>query len=195
MATTKIRCLAVISASNAPLYLRSFGQKDTQQADLRFHFIAHGALDIVEERAGNRASEQYLGLLLTLEDVAVYGFQTSTRVKFLVMITISDAIVRDLDLITIFRAMHTSYLSHICNPFHSLPQPLLPSKSNIPPPPPSEASLAASRKPIRSPLFERRMEKIAGWRSPDDAAPRPPPKPAAEAAQLPAVPPPPAPKA
>lgn len=119
------------------------------------------------------------------------------------MISISDAIIRDLDLITvspapchpdplvasiilmpltthssqIFRAMHTSYLSHICNPFHAVPNPLLPAKSNVAPPPPSEASLAASRKQIRSPLFERRMEKIAGWTSPD--APRPPPKPAA----------------
>lgn len=30
-----------------------------------------------------------------------YGFTTSTRVKFLVMVTISDAIVKDLDMITV----------------------------------------------------------------------------------------------
>ncbi|CAO1625581.1 unnamed protein product [Jaminaea pallidilutea] len=165
MATTKIQCLAVLSASNAPLYLRSFGKDDQrhQQADLRYHFIAHGALDVVDERTSTRNTEQYLGLLLTLEDLAIYGFTTSTRVKFLVMVTISDAIVKDLDMITIFRAMHTSYLSHVSNPFHSISAPLLPSKQTSAPLPPSEANLPPGRRSIRSPLFERRMEKIAGW--------------------------------
>ncbi|CAO1613559.1 unnamed protein product [Parajaminaea phylloscopi] len=169
MATTKIQCLAVISANNTPLYLRSFGPgREGRDADARFHFIAHAALDVVEERTSSRSSEQYLGLLMTTEDVGVYGFQTSTRVKFLLMVTMSDAIVRDLDVITIFRAMHTSYLSHVSNPFHSLTAPVHPGRATEPPPPLSEANLPPGSKPIRSALFERRMEKIAGWTPPRD---------------------------
>lgn len=44
-----------------------------------------------------------------------YGFTTSTRVKFLVMVTISDAIVKDLDMITVrFHCLAKSYFFRAC---------------------------------------------------------------------------------
>ncbi|CAO1617254.1 unnamed protein product [Sympodiomycopsis kandeliae] len=163
----RIQCIAIISSTNSPLYIRSFGNKDEPKAGLRYQFIAHSALDVIEERtASSRGAEQYLNLLLNFEDLAIYGFQTSTRTKFLVMLGLSDAVVKDLDMITIFRAIHTSYLSHLCNPFHSIPSTLLPhGKANHPSLPANEANLPPNRKPIQgSPMFERRMEKIVGWK-------------------------------
>ncbi|PWN21598.1 hypothetical protein BCV69DRAFT_269414 [Microstroma glucosiphilum] len=165
--STKIQCIALISSTNSPLYIRSFGPSDKRgEADLRYHFIAHSALDLVEERETAKNVENYFGLLMTMEDLAVYGFQTSTRTKLLIMLTVSDMVVKDLDMITIFRAIHTSYLSHLCNPFHSISPSLLSKNARSAPLPPAEAALPPGRRTIHSPLFERRMEKIAAWNPP-----------------------------
>jgi len=77
-----------------PLYVRTFSQlqaqqQASQQQDLRFMYMVHTSLDIVEERgtcvlcvlgcvsdwllvqvaSGSKASEMYLGLLYTIEDI------------------------------------------------------------------------------------------------------------------------------
>lgn len=77
----------------------------------------------MDERSGaSRANaEQYLGLLYTLEDLAIYGFQTCTRLRFLIMLSLTDHAVRDIDMLTLFRAVYTSYLKYSANPFHALP--------------------------------------------------------------------------
>lgn len=124
------------------------------------------------------------------------------------MLGLSDVVVKDLDMITvsgmsgmsdpeamltlpavadhstprqIFRAIHTSYLSHLCNPFHSIAPNMLPGgQANHAPVAPAEANMPPSRRPIQgSAMFERRMEKIVGWRPPVDPGqqqPPPPPK-------------------
>ena len=71
--------------------------------------------------ASRTSSEQYLGLLYTLEDVAIYGFQTCTRLRLLFMLSLTDHAVRDIDMLTLFRAVYTSYLKYSANPFHALP--------------------------------------------------------------------------
>lgn len=66
------QCIALISSTNSPLYVRSFGPSDKRgEADLRYHFIAHSALDLVEERETAKNVENYFGLLMTMEDLAV----------------------------------------------------------------------------------------------------------------------------
>lgn len=45
------QCIAIISSTNSPLYLRSFGPNDGKEAGLRYQFIAHSALDSIEERS------------------------------------------------------------------------------------------------------------------------------------------------
>ncbi|CAD6929510.1 unnamed protein product [Tilletia controversa] len=121
-----------------------------------------------------------------MEDLAVYGFQTSSRVKILVMLPATDLFVRDIDLLTMFRALHTAYLSYIANPFHLLP-PIIPSSSSTatstavfhpaPTPHSQPASIfstdpaleqiaalqSLSCRPIRSANFEAHVDRIVGW--------------------------------
>lgn len=46
-------------------------------------------------------TECYLGLLYTMEDVAVYGYITPLKVKIILALALSDAIVRDLEITTV----------------------------------------------------------------------------------------------
>ncbi|CBQ72711.1 conserved hypothetical protein [Sporisorium reilianum SRZ2] len=127
----RIKALAIVSPKSGPIYVRQFGNTSAEStaADLRYHYFAHAALDVMDERSGasssssssRTGSEQYLGLLYTLEDLAVYGFQTCTRLRFLLMLSLTDRAVRDIDMLTLFRAVFTSYLQYSANPFHSLP--------------------------------------------------------------------------
>lgn len=87
MIDNRIHSIALIGARNTPLYVRNFasaaagnGAKSSDAAaatsatagQLKTNFIAHSALDIIEERTVVKQQEQYLGLLFTMEDVAVY---------------------------------------------------------------------------------------------------------------------------
>jgi trafficking protein particle complex subunit 2 len=67
---------------------------------LKYHFLAHSALDIIEERivSGAKTIDTYFGLLHILEDVNIYGFLTNTLVKIIVMIESGDGSgIRDSD--------------------------------------------------------------------------------------------------
>ncbi|KAJ9480243.1 Trafficking protein particle complex [Pseudozyma hubeiensis] len=126
--TPRIQALAIVSPKSGPIYVRQFGKTPAEStaADLRYHYFAHASLDVMDERSGASSSsrtspEQYLGLLYTLEDLAVYGFQTCTRLRFLIMLSLTDHVVRDLDILTLFKAIYTSYLKYSANPFHALP--------------------------------------------------------------------------
>lgn len=125
--STEQQALAIISPKSGPIYVRQFGKTPAEStaADLRYHYFAHAALDVMDERSGASSSrtnaEQYLGLLYTLEDLAVYGFQTCTRLRFLIMLSLTDHAVRDIDMLTLFKAVYMSYLKYSANPFHLLP--------------------------------------------------------------------------
>ena len=97
--------------------------------------------------------------------VQSYGYQTNTRIKFVLIISLAGTVVRDAEVKTvspsslaaqpgasnlirlqqIFRAIHNSYIAYISNPFTG-------SETDNP---------AALMAPIRSPLFMRRMDAIA----------------------------------
>src|SRR5262245_21031800 len=91
-----INCIAIIGKSNQPLYLHNY---HPAHPDLKYHYIAHTACDAVDERAsaGQQKSssatlEPYLGLLYTIEDLAIYGYMTNTRVKFVVVVSVAESI-------------------------------------------------------------------------------------------------------
>ncbi|KDN43763.1 Sedlin [Tilletiaria anomala UBC 951] len=184
MIDNRIHSIALISPRNSPLYVRNFIGSQTSSsnlnanataggeasaaspapgidetavaaAQLKTNYIAHSALDIIEDRTANKQQEQYLGLLMTIEDVAVYGFQTSTKVKIVVMLLLSDQIVRDIDIITIFRAINNAYLAYLSNPFND-------SSLSIAKLPRNEALLPANARVIRSRKFDRAMEGVVG---------------------------------
>ena len=49
-------------------------------------------------RPAARSTEMYLSLLYALEDMAVYGYQTNSKVKFLLVLGVSDSMAKDLEI-------------------------------------------------------------------------------------------------
>lgn len=158
---------------------------------MRYHYFAHAALDVMDERtalatapgaSSNRtSSEQYLGLLSTLEDLAIYGFQTCAKLRFLLMISLTDHAVRDIDMLTLFRAVYTSYLKYSANPFHSLPPTAFARAADSS----TEAAVAQEEleqrqasnlpincRPIRSSAFDARIDRIVFGSASTAGAPR-----------------------
>ncbi|ORX99838.1 Sedlin, partial [Basidiobolus meristosporus CBS 931.73] len=115
----RINCIAVVGKQNNPLYLKSF---DPQQPDLKYHYIAHTSCDVIEERAASasKTNDLYLGLLYTIDDLAVYGYMTNTRIKFILVLTLRESIIRDAEVRNIFNRIHAAYISLICNPFYEM---------------------------------------------------------------------------
>ncbi|RSH91241.1 hypothetical protein EHS25_009540 [Saitozyma podzolica] len=141
-----LTALAILSPNNAPLYVHSF----TGPADeLRHYHLAHAAVDVIEERivmstTPTKPADSYLGLLFCMEDMAFYGFQTTTKLRMVLSIALVDAMIKDADIVAVFRAVHHLLLEAIHNPFLSLPPSFrarpahqIPEKQAPPPPPPS----------------------------------------------------------
>ncbi|KAJ3558372.1 hypothetical protein NM688_g969 [Phlebia brevispora] len=121
----RLNAVAFVSPQNHPILIRTFSQQPKDE--LKYHYIAHTSLDVIEERISaanaNKSLDCYLGLLY-VEDVAVYGYMTPLKVKIIIALELSDAVVRDADVITIFKALHTAYRRSVSNPFLRLQSPL-----------------------------------------------------------------------
>ncbi|ORX39767.1 Sedlin, N-terminal conserved region-domain-containing protein [Kockovaella imperatae] len=115
--------LAILTPTNAPLYVHSFtGRED----ELRHYHLAHAAIDVMEERivmtsTPTKPADSYLGLLFCMEDMAFYGFQTTTKLRMILSVALVDAMIKDGDIISIFRAVHHLIMTAVNNPFLSLP--------------------------------------------------------------------------
>ncbi|KAL1521337.1 hypothetical protein AB1Y20_021004 [Prymnesium parvum] len=124
--------IAVIGKEHNPLYIRAFSRSQQDQSEeslLRFHFIVHTALDFVEDKiAAQRNAAQgsssssgpkldpYLGLLYPIEDLRVYGYASTSKVKFIAVLDDED--VKDAQMNAFFRRLHGLYVDTVCNPFH-----------------------------------------------------------------------------
>lgn len=64
--------------------------------------------------AAGKAADCYLGLLYTMEDVAVYGYITPLKVKIILALALTDSVVKDLEIINVcsiyFCLSHTSLI-------------------------------------------------------------------------------------
>ncbi len=49
----------------------------------------------------SKSTECYMNLLYTMEDVAVYGYMTPLKVKIIIALALTDAVVRDADVLTV----------------------------------------------------------------------------------------------
>ncbi|RGB34131.1 Sedlin [Rhizophagus diaphanus] len=119
MSNIKIQSIAIIGKQNNPLYIKNFS---LSHPDLKYHYIAHTSCDVIEERvgaAGSEAADTYLGLLYAMEDLDVYGYITNTRVKFVVVLSVTDAI-KNTDMKNLFKRIHNAYINQVCNPFYNL---------------------------------------------------------------------------
>jgi len=112
MPNLKLSAVAFMSPQNHPILIKSFNK----QHAIKYHYIAHTSLDVIEERglpvllrslcttnprpfqivlAAGKACDCYLGLLFSMEDVAVYGYITPLKVKIVIALPLSDSVVRD----------------------------------------------------------------------------------------------------
>ncbi|KAG5646621.1 hypothetical protein DXG03_002925 [Asterophora parasitica] len=119
----RLNAVAFISPQNHPILIRTFANQD--EHSIKYHYIAHTSLDVIEERvnAAGKATECYLGLLYAMEDVAVYGYITPLKVKIVLALALSDSVVKDVEITMIFKALHMAYYSAISNPFLKLNPP------------------------------------------------------------------------
>ncbi|KZW02877.1 Sedlin [Exidia glandulosa HHB12029] len=152
----RINAVAFVSASNAPILVRTFVDGGD---DLKYHYLAHTSLDVIEERiAQPKFNECYLGLLFSMEDVAVYGFMTPLKLKIVVALALTDTVVRDADVVLIFKAFHTAYMRSISNPFlrvHASPE----SSALVDPSPALLTEANADARKVTA--FKRRVDDVA----------------------------------
>ncbi|KAJ7638787.1 Sedlin [Roridomyces roridus] len=115
MSRKVLDAVAFISAQNHPILVHTFSSNA-----IKYHYIAHTSLDVIEERvaAGGKTTECYLGLLYAMQDVAVYGYITPLKVKIVIALALSDSVVRDMEINLIFKALHMAYYSAVSNPFN-----------------------------------------------------------------------------
>ncbi|GFZ46241.1 hypothetical protein JCM24511_04488 [Saitozyma sp. JCM 24511] len=177
-----LTALAILSPNNAPLYVHSF----TGPADeLRHYHLAHAAVDVIEERncgwknqdeitdravvmstTPTKPADSYLGLLFCMEDMAFYGFQTTTKLRMVLSIALVDAMIKDADIVAVFRAIHHLLLEAIHNPFLSLPpsfraRPAHQIPEGQEPPPPSTITGDIVNPPVKGAgLFATSPEEI-----------------------------------
>lgn len=61
--------------------------------------------------AASKGADSYLGFLYAMEEVAVYGYITPLKVKIILALTLTDAIVRDLDVIAVRLSLYVALFS------------------------------------------------------------------------------------
>jgi len=121
-----LTAIAFISPQNHPILVRALS--GSPEDLLKYHYVAHTSLDVIDERIAAApkapAESSYLGFLYALEEVAVYGYVTPLKLKIIVALALTDAVVRDADIISIFKALHWAYYRAAANPFLKLHTPL-----------------------------------------------------------------------
>ncbi|KXS11576.1 Sedlin [Gonapodya prolifera JEL478] len=113
-----IQCVAYIGKQNNPIFVKNLGGPENE---LRYHFISHVSCDIIEERtsaAVKGSTDLYLGHLSSMEDIAVYGCVTNTKIKIVVILQLADIIVKDSDMRQLFKRLHSAYANFVSNPFY-----------------------------------------------------------------------------
>lgn len=95
---------------------------------VRHRFVLHSALDRLEQLTtnpdgtmkkkiaiNNAKNNNFLGLLLPIEETRVYGYITNTQIKFILIVEDDDNIVVEIQ--RLFNDIHESYIQDIMNPF------------------------------------------------------------------------------
>ena len=67
--------------------------------------------------AGVKQADCYLGLLYPIEELRVYGYQSNSRIKLIVVLDEDE--VKDAEMKALFRRLHALYVDTVSNPFIS----------------------------------------------------------------------------
>ena len=109
------------------------------QCSARQEFILHAALDRFEQLAGPYpnwgwrskpgADGMFLGLLCPVETFRVYGYCTTTRIKFFIVVedealSSEQQINADSDIKSLLKTIHRLYVEEMLNPFTDITGPI-----------------------------------------------------------------------
>jgi hypothetical protein len=141
----QIRCVAVIGKKNDPLYIKTFHKDSSRDEDLfrgedsHYHFLIHMSLDYVDEKWTQKYEEStglsqdtYLGLLHDLEDLRIYGWITTTLIKFIIIVEASLE-PKEAEIRSILLNIYDLYIQVVSNAFYSvgdIRQPITSEKFN-----------------------------------------------------------------
>jgi len=145
-----ILALAIIGKKGQPLYIRNFTSSSGGEADLKWHYAAHVSLDIFDERDALPTTlvDCYFGLLYAMEDYACYGYQSNTRIRFVLCLPMKDTLIKDTEVKLVFKSVHAAYIQHICNPFYQIPL--------------DNPNPNATTSTIKSQVFDQQINRIVG---------------------------------
>lgn len=148
MPNPQILSIAIIGRHGQPLYMRNFTPQTGGEADLKWYYAAHTSLDVFEERDAlpTKVVDAYFGLLYTMEEYACYGYQTNTRTRFVVCLSMKEVLMKETEVKAIFRSLHSAYIHYLSNPFTQSPP----------------ENLTALAPPIKSKKFDCLIDAIAG---------------------------------
>ncbi|XP_055320100.1 trafficking protein particle complex subunit 2-like protein [Sitodiplosis mosellana] len=119
-------CIAIIGKDNSPQYIAT----SDLDKELELQYRVHAALDVVEEKCavGQTPSQDsrdlYIGLLYSTEYHKIYGYVTNSKIKFIIVVDSSNTALRENDVRTMFRNLHSLYTDAVCNPFYVPGEPL-----------------------------------------------------------------------
>ncbi|KAJ2687346.1 hypothetical protein IWW39_002988 [Coemansia spiralis] len=116
----KLRCIAILNRQDIPVYMRSFDDAPSEESTVKYQYLAHTSVDVIEERMANAksSSDLYLGLLQTVGELAIYGYVLNTGARILLVISVPESVVRSAAIREIFQQIHAGYIALICNPFN-----------------------------------------------------------------------------
>ncbi|KYB26632.1 trafficking protein particle complex subunit 2-like protein [Tribolium castaneum] len=113
-------CVAIVGKDNSPKYFCCLNPDE----ELSFQYKVLSSLDVIEEKlnAGNKGTndlrELYLGMLYSLETHKIYGYVTNTKIKFVIVVDSTNMALRDNEIRSMFRKLHSEYADIVCNPFY-----------------------------------------------------------------------------
>jgi len=121
-------CICIISKENSPLFVWTKPGAD----ELELHYLAHQALDFIEEKVrlppntprSPDAVDLFHNQLYSTEHHRIYGYTTTTRTKMVIVTETTNTQTRDNDIRGMFRQLHQRYTELLCNPFYSPEQPI-----------------------------------------------------------------------
>ncbi|XP_028142267.1 trafficking protein particle complex subunit 2-like protein [Diabrotica virgifera virgifera] len=119
-------CAAIIGKDNSPKFFATINPDE----ELHFQYKVLSSLDVVEEKlnsglkSGADMRELYLGMLLSLETHKIYGYVTNTKIKFIIVIDSTNMAIRDNEIRSMFRKIHSEYADIVSNPFYIPGEPI-----------------------------------------------------------------------
>uniref|UniRef100_A0A7S3JXJ4 Trafficking protein particle complex subunit 2-like protein n=1 Tax=Aureoumbra lagunensis TaxID=44058 RepID=A0A7S3JXJ4_9STRA len=111
--------ICVLGKKNNPIFLRCIEAYDEKR--MYFESLVFCSMDIVDECIERKAHvhDRYLGFLCPIDEYQVFGYMTSTHIKFMVIL-FDENLVQESDLREFFRQAHNAYIAHMLNPFNPI---------------------------------------------------------------------------